>query len=227
MSTRRRQAPRSSPGGINEDEKKILGFIRSKQGMGTTIYEITVGTSIQRPLVNKATTSLKKSKLIKEVSKHFLAVEFEPCKELKGGDWYVDGALDVSKIEDLKEICVKILEMPKHKVVTLDVMCSCFGKLIRGEDKLTRDQTKDILDNLVLDNVIMEVKSNIGLSEHSAMRIGEVRYELIGKKSGGGEARAGAFASIPCGACPHIGLCTPDGAISPTTCVYYQKWLDF
>lgn len=68
---------------------------------------------------------------------------------------------------------------------------SCFDKLIRGEDKLTRDQTKHILDNLVLDNVIMEVKSNIGLSEHSAMRIGEVRYKLIGKKSGGGEARAG------------------------------------
>ncbi|WZZ84973.1 hypothetical protein YC2023_113552 [Brassica napus] len=224
MSTRRRPAaPRSSSSGMTENEKKILGFIRSKQGMGATKYEITAGTSIQQAFVTKATTSLKKSKLIKEVSnkggKHFLAVEFEPCKELQGGDWYVDGALDVSMIEDIKEICVNILERLerlKQKVVTL--------KASRDEYKLSRDQTKVILDNLVLDNVIMEVKSN-GSSEHSALRIGEVWYKLIGKKSGGGEARDGAFASIPCGACPHIGLCTPDGAISPTTCVYYQKWL--
>ena len=229
MSTRRRPAaPRSSSSGMTENEKKILGFIRSKQGMGATKYEITAGTSIQQALVTKATTSLKKSKLIKEVSnkggKHFLAVEFEPCKELQGGDWYVDGALDVSMIEDLKEICVNILERLKQKVVTLEVICSCFQKASRDEYKLSRDQTKVILDNLVLDNVIMEVKSNRS-SEHSALRIGEVCYKLIGKKSGGGEARDGAFASIPCGACPHIGLCTPDGAISPTTCVYYQKWL--
>lgn len=223
MSTRRRPAaPRSSSGGINEDEKKILGFIRSKQGMGATIYETAVATSIQQTLVKKATTSLKKSKLIKENkgTKHLLAVEFEPCKELQGGDWYVDGALDVAKIEGLKEICVEILQRAKQKVVPLDVICLCLEK------ELSREQTKEILDNLVLDNVIMEVKSNVS-SEHSAMRIGEVCYKLIGKKSGGGEARDGAFASMPCGGCPHIGLCTPDGVISPTTCVYYQKWLDF
>ncbi|CAG7860240.1 hypothetical protein BRARA_I00604 [Brassica rapa] len=226
MSTQRRPAaPRSSSTGMTEDTKKILGFIRSKQGMGATKYEITAGTSIQQALVTKATISLKKSKLIKEVSnkggKHFLAVEFEPCKELQGGHWYVDGALDVSMIEGLKEVCVKRIEQLKNEVVTLDVIYLCFKK-----DTLTREQIKEILDNLVLDNVIMEVKSN-GSSEHSALRIGEVCYKLIGKKSRGGEARDGAFASIPCGACPHIRLCTPHGAISPTTCVYYQKWLDF
>ena len=43
-------------------------------------------------------------------------IEFQPCKELTGGDWYIDGALDVSKIEGLKEICVNILERLMNKV---------------------------------------------------------------------------------------------------------------
>ena len=42
------------------------------------------------------------------------------------------------------------------------------------------------------------------------------------KKAGGGEARDGAFASVPCGACPHIGLCTPD-VISPATYVLISR----
>ncbi|KAI3835954.1 hypothetical protein MKW92_026982 [Papaver armeniacum] len=36
-----------------------------------------------------------------------------------------------------------------------------------------------------------------------------------------------ALASIPCGVCPRLNECTPDGIISPTTCVYFKKWLDF
>ncbi|KAF8049595.1 hypothetical protein N665_2173s0010, partial [Sinapis alba] len=101
MSKRKRPEPKSSSGGINEDEKNILGLIRSKKGMGATTFEMRSGTKIQPPLITRAITSLKKSNLIKEVPnmnnkgiKHFLAVEFEPCKELTGGDWYIDGALD-------------------------------------------------------------------------------------------------------------------------------------
>ncbi|KAJ0248686.1 Uncharacterized protein HA466_0157490 [Hirschfeldia incana] len=239
MSKRKRPEPKSSSGGgINEDEKNILGLIRSKQGKGATTFEMRSATKIQPTLVTRALASLKKSKLIKEVPnmnnkgiKHFLAVEFEPCKELTGGDWYIDGALDVSKIEGLKEICVRILEMlkRKEKVATFDAVYAYFDKDSgSGGDgeKLSREQIKEILKNLVLDNVVMEVKSN-GLSDFSATRIGEICYKLTGKKGGGAEARDGAFALVPCGACPHIGLCTPDGVISPSTCVYFQKWLDF
>ncbi|KAL0890564.1 hypothetical protein Bca101_014547 [Brassica carinata] len=236
MSKRKRPEPKSSASGINEDEKNILGLIRSKQGMGATTFEMRSGTKLQPSLVTRALASLKKSSLIKEVPnmnnkgiKHFLAVEFEPCKELTGGDWYIDGALDVSKIEGLKEICVKIIERSERlkKVVTFDVIYAYFDKEGNDADKLTREQIKEILKNLVLDNVVMEVKSSV-LGGFSSTRIGEVCYKLTGKKGGGGgEAREGAFALVPCGVCPHIGLCTPDGVISPTTCVYFQKWLDF
>lgn len=231
MSKRKRPDPKLSGGDINEQhEKKVLDMIRKKQGMGLTAFEVKLDKTIPPNMVTRLTTSLKKKGLIREVAnmnnkgyKHFIAIEFQPSKELTGGDWYIDGTLNLSKIEDLKAKCVMILERHKHRVVTLDVLCGYFVK----EEKLSVDETKEILKNLVLDNVIMEVKSN-GLNEFASTRIGEVCYRLTGKKAGNGEARAGAsFASIPCGACPSIGLCSPDGVISPTTCVYFQKWLDF
>ncbi len=36
-----------------------------------------------------------------------------------------------------------------------------------------------------------------------------------------------AFTDIPCGLCPVMDQCTDDGVISPATCVYYNKWLEF
>lgn len=230
MSKRKRPDPKSSGSNLNEPhEKLLLNLIRSSQEKGATMNELKRDKTIPATMITRLTTSLKKKNLIKEVAsmnnrgvKHFLAMEFEPGKELTGGEWYIDGTLNLSKIEDLKAKCIMILERHRHRVVTLEVMCGYFVK----EEKLSVEQTKEILKNLVLDNVIMEVKSN-GLNEFASTRIGEVCYKLTGKKSGNGEARAGAFASVPCGACPHIGLCSPDGVISPSSCVYFQKWLDF
>ncbi|GAB4831834.1 Coronatine-insensitive protein [Ancistrocladus abbreviatus] len=37
----------------------------------------------------------------------------------------------------------------------------------------------------------------------------------------------GHMAAIPCTVCSRINFCTPDGVISPSTCRYFDKWLDF
>ena len=36
-----------------------------------------------------------------------------------------------------------------------------------------------------------------------------------------------ALSAMPCGVCPVFEDCTPGGVISPATCVYIDKWLDF
>jgi DNA-directed RNA polymerase III subunit RPC6 len=36
-----------------------------------------------------------------------------------------------------------------------------------------------------------------------------------------------ALTSIPCGVCPVIEHCHDDGVVSPATCEYYNKWLQF
>ncbi|KIY91746.1 hypothetical protein MNEG_16218, partial [Monoraphidium neglectum] len=36
-----------------------------------------------------------------------------------------------------------------------------------------------------------------------------------------------ALTSLPCGRCPVADQCRDGGPISPQTCEYYEKWLDF
>jgi DNA-directed RNA polymerase III subunit RPC6 len=33
--------------------------------------------------------------------------------------------------------------------------------------------------------------------------------------------------TTPCGICPVIHACTEDGVISPRTCIYLPKWLEY
>ncbi|KAL7582147.1 hypothetical protein Lser_V15G46191 [Lactuca serriola] len=74
---------------------------------------------------------------------------------------------------------------------------------------------------MVLDNMIIDVNST-GLGEYHSIPIGNLCYRC---PSGGdldqGLRRTEAMVSIPYGVCPRIRECTPDGLISPTTCVYY------
>ncbi|KAL8509132.1 hypothetical protein ACS0TY_016359 [Phlomoides rotata] len=62
---------------------------------------------------------------------------------------------------------------------------------------------------MVLENEIMEVKST-GLGDYHSIPIGKICY-----RAGSGIPKGGRFASMPCGVCPVIGLCAPDGLISP------------
>ncbi|KAJ0446053.1 putative RNA polymerase Rpc34, winged helix-like DNA-binding domain superfamily [Helianthus annuus] len=89
----------------------------------------------------------------------------------------------------------------------------------------TSQQVSEILRSMVLDNMIIDVKST-GLGEYHSIPVGQVCYRCPPGDLNKGP-KTGALVSIPCGICPRIRECTPDGLISPTTCVYYTKWLDF
>ncbi|KAI6669285.1 hypothetical protein NL676_004170 [Syzygium grande] len=84
----------------------------------------------------------------------------------------------------------------------------------------------DIVRALVLDNDVVEMRSN-GLGEFASVPTGRMCYKCRRLPDAAKELRAGAMASIPCGVCPQMAHCTPGGIISPTSCEYYSKWLDF
>ncbi|KAJ6861933.1 DNA-directed RNA polymerase III subunit RPC6-like isoform X2 [Populus alba x Populus x berolinensis] len=181
-------------------------------------------------VVNKSLKALQVKKLIKEVvniqnkgRKHFMATEFEPSKEISGGAWYLEGSLDTEFIESLKQLCKRQIE--RRGVATLEEVTDSINSYPAFNVDVTKQQIEEILRTLILDNVIMEVKSN-GMGEFASIPFGEVCYKYISKVGLGGEPKAGALASIPCGVCPRISQCTPDGIISPKTCVYYQNgWI--
>ncbi|ONI36224.1 hypothetical protein PRUPE_1G576300 [Prunus persica] len=229
---KRKQPDSNSPSeSLTEHEKIVYNVIRSKQDMGIWTRDMKKEANLPDNLVGKSIKSLQAKNLIKEVvnvqskgRKHYMASEFEPSKELTGGDWYSNGTLDKYYITCVKDGFAKIIY--QLKVATLEGISDEVKKSGIFKTSFTRPQIEEILRVLVLDKRVTEVKST-GMGEFASFPVGKVCYKSISKGGTKREPKVGAMASIPCGVCPRISQCTPDGIISPRTCVYFTKWLDF
>ncbi|XP_006366884.1 DNA-directed RNA polymerase III subunit rpc6 [Solanum tuberosum] len=218
----------SSTQGLVDAEFVVLNVVKSKKNLGVWVADVKKEANIAPALVDKCLTSLVKKNLIKKVptiqnkaKKHYMAVEYEPSEELTGGAWYSEGKLDKEFITVLRETCLKVIGM--MKVATVEGIHD-FLKKRKVVECCTSQQVGEILNSMVLDDAIIEVKST-GLGEYHSIPIGSACYRIaVGDTSG--PKTIGPMASIPCGACPRISVCTPDGIISPKTCVYYTKWLN-
>ncbi|KAL4579124.1 hypothetical protein LXL04_015260 [Taraxacum kok-saghyz] len=215
---------------LPESERLVLNIIKSRKENAIVVTDLKKEAKLPQPIFNKCLKNLQASGLVKEVPhvqfkgrKHYISADFEPSEEVTGGAWYADGELDTDFIEVLKNTSIKIIR--KLKVVTDEGLYDFIkkNKVVRTE--CTSQQISEILRALVLDNMIIDVKST-GIGEYHGIPIGKICYRCpVGDL--GQSLKAGAMVSIPCGVCPRIRECTPGGLISPTTCVYYTKWLDF
>ncbi|GFP80581.1 DNA-directed RNA polymerase iii subunit rpc6 [Phtheirospermum japonicum] len=230
-SSLKRKRPETQPLGPTGDaESTILRLIKSVGDSGILLKDIKQESKVPDNMCTKVLKSLMGKNLIKEVvniknkgRKIYMAVEFEPSKELSGGDWYNNGELDKPFIDSLKKVCFGFIRT--QKVSTLDGVYLAVKKSGVVTVEIAKQQIGEIITSLVLDNEILEVKST-GLGDYYSIPMGTTCYRVA---SGGGAVRGpptGGFASIPCGACPRIRDCAVDGLISPSTCVYYTKWLD-
>ncbi|XP_047338806.1 DNA-directed RNA polymerase III subunit RPC6 [Impatiens glandulifera] len=213
-------------------ETTLLTIIKSKGDMGIFKGDLKREALLSDPMINKALKMLQAKELIKEVinirskgRKHYMAMEFEPSKELTGGTWYSEGKLDKTFIDSLRTTCYRIIS--KMKVASGETISDFIKKNKITTVECTTGQVNEILRSMVLDNEIFEIKSN-GMGECHSIPIGMVCYRVATgvslNKQGGS---VGAMASVPCGVCTRISKCTPDGVISPKSCAYFQKWLDF
>ncbi len=72
-------------------------------------------------------------------------------------------------------------------------------------------------------NVLLyDAKIEVFRDPREDLMSGEVRYKL--RKS---VSHFNHLTSMPCGTCPVFDVCSDGGSISPATCVYMAKWLDF
>jgi DNA-directed RNA polymerase III subunit RPC6 len=184
--------------------------IRKKLLMGPNI-----ATKVVRSLVGR--------RLLKEVSdvrhrsrKIFMATDFQPSAEITGGTWYHDGRLDTDAVTTARRCCQAQVE--RLGAATAQMI---HHGILKDDPRAgyTIDKIRDIIKTMVLDKVLEEVKST-GTGEFTAVRAGTMCYRLVT-----GAPQGGMMEGIPCGVCPRIDECSPEGVISPSTCVYYYKWL--
>ncbi|KAL6141020.1 hypothetical protein ACLB2K_059311 [Fragaria x ananassa] len=220
----------SQSGSLTEHESKLYDAIRSKTDMGMSVQDLRRETGLQTNLFTKAIKTLQAKQLIKEVKnfdnktrKHYMATEFEPSKEITGGAWYDNGQFDTDFIKVVKRELVKVIY--DQKIATLEGISNAISKKKFLTVNLSTQELKQILEALVLDNEVLKVVST-GMGEFVGIKAGKDCYKCC-KRGVRGEPNLASMASIPCGVCPRINQCTPDGIISPTTCEYFKKWLDF
>jgi hypothetical protein len=67
--------------------------------------------------------------------------------------------------------------------------------------------------------------------ESTEQVVGEVddnHWVYVANRPSEGDGPVGnAWTDVPCGKCPVFEFCKEGGPISPTNCVYYQRWLEF
>ncbi|WVZ79495.1 hypothetical protein U9M48_027067 [Paspalum notatum var. saurae] len=203
-----------------ERQMYILIFEAGSKGMW--MQDIRRKLMLGPQIATKVSRNLVSSKLVREVSdvrhrskKIFMAAEFEPSAEITGGTWYHDGRLDSDAVAAARRSCKAQVE--RLGVATAQMI---HNGILRDNPNAgyTINKIRDIVNTMVLDKVLEEVKST-GEGEFSSIRSGTVCYRVAWAAEGG------MMEGIPCGVCPRIDECSPEGVISPSTCVYYKKWL--
>ncbi|KAK8936338.1 hypothetical protein KSP39_PZI013561 [Platanthera zijinensis] len=211
---------------LPENEKKLYDLIWSKESLGIWTADMKRETGLTNTAVTKALKSLQAKNFIKDVvnihnkgKKFYMAVEFEPSKEISGGSWYANGSLDLEFIRVLREQCRK--HVASLKSATIEDVCQSIKDSGIFKMECTMQQIKEIMGAMVLDKEIQELTSS-GDGEFSHIPAGRKCYRR--SRAGAGSTQ-GYLTSVPCGVCLRIDDCSPDGIISPRTCVYYNKWL--
>ncbi|KAJ0977444.1 hypothetical protein J5N97_012918 [Dioscorea zingiberensis] len=224
----RAESEKDRPPGLNENEKSIYMLIKSREGMGISQPDIRSAISLDIRTLNKVLDSLQTKQFIKMVNsarnkraKIYMDFHCQPSSELSGGHWFTDGHFDEALVGAVRHSCLTLIKT--LGVVTVDDLISSINKRNIVVGGVTRAQIDDILQSLKVDGVVDELRSS-GIGDFSRVPVGKVCYKIVADKK---QPLVGAMASIPCGVCPRITECTPDGIISPDTCVYYQNWLGF
>lgn len=209
------------------DEVTILNLINSKKDLGIWVRHIKYESKLADVIVNKSVKSLLAKNLIKEVKniqnksgKYYMGVEFEPSKEISGGDFYTEGKLDKEFLQVLRKVCLKYIRL--QKVATVEGVLNNLKKERVVTFDISSQQVAEVLNSMVLDNDIMEVKST-GIGDFHSIPLGKMCFRVASVIAKTG--RMGDFAKLPCGACPVTSICAIDGVISPSKCVYYNSWL--
>ncbi|XP_020082463.1 DNA-directed RNA polymerase III subunit RPC6 isoform X1 [Ananas comosus] len=212
--------------GLSDAERMILEAIRSKENMGIWTFDLKKLTNLPRGVFDKALRLLQQKGLIKCVvsihnksRKMYVAREFEPAKEISGGTWYSQGSLNQEFISDVRSKC--LAQVTRLRIATIEDVWKGIQMSRDSKADFTLQQIKEIVQAMVLDKELEEVKST-GDGDFSAVPAGRPCYRRFERRA----PIAGALSAIPCGVCPRISECTPDGVISPNTCIYFTKWLE-
>uniref|UniRef100_A0A7S0UN05 DNA-directed RNA polymerase III subunit RPC6 n=1 Tax=Polytomella parva TaxID=51329 RepID=A0A7S0UN05_9CHLO len=213
------------------EELLVYQEIQKGGSRGVWTKDLRRKTNLTQPIVTKILKTLESRRLIKDVKnvnnpsrKLYMLYELEPSNEVTGGAWYTENQFDAEFIDVLREACYRYIVMEKD--VTVNRVADFIRSRGFSKVDLRVEDIKTILYTLVCDGIVDVIDPDeldatgggTGANDDD-----EEHYRPAALKG----AKSTPLTDTPCGTCPVFDECRAGGLISPSTCVYFEKWLEF
>lgn len=217
--------------GLASEDLLVYQIIQQSGNSGIWTKELKQRSNLPQAQITKIFKSLEARKLIKAVKsvsqqnrKVYMLFELEPSREITGGAWYTEHEYDAEFINVLREQCEKFI-VAQGKV-TLDQVSDFVEKTKLSHVELGKEEVLQIVNTLVYDGKVDEIKDE---SQDDGMGKADEDFQPITfyTRAALPVPESNAYTDIPCGVCPVINECRPDGLINPSSCEYMTAWLNF
>lgn len=210
--------------GLTTDERFVYQLVEQASTMGIWTRDIKRRSNLPQNRINKCLKTLDERRLIKSVKavsnasrKMYMLYDLEPAREVTGGPWYDGERFDSTFADAVGRATCKFIR-ERGAATVLEV-----SEFIKQEQITTEELTLEDISNLL---GALEYDGHLewtpDLDSRGRPRLGGGRYTLAPSRIPASTALTGA----PCGVCPVIDQCVEGGKVSPSTCAYFQTWLE-
>jgi DNA-directed RNA polymerase III subunit RPC6 len=146
--------------GLDQNHHHVYGLIEESKNVGIWHRDLKEKSKLQQHVLAPILKALENKKLIKNVKsiqfksrKVYMAYDMEPAKEVSGGTFHRDGALDQELISSLREHCMTFVNS-QNEAVGLANVHSWVSQTGTSDKQLTESDVRDIMNTLVLDHKV-------------------------------------------------------------------------
>jgi DNA-directed RNA polymerase III subunit RPC6 len=213
--------------GLGPEQILVYQICERAGNKGIWTRDIKTAANVPQHTLTKTLKTLEQRSLLKSVrsvtsksKKLYMLFDTIPAKEITGGPWYTDQEFDSEFLEALCNFIVQFVKSHPQGMCDIDAINDQVRISGISKVELSIDELELVLQTLVYDGRLEDVKSSVLILTNKAASSGKTIYKASKKIMASSH-----LTESPCGACPVIAQCTPGGIISPTTCQYFQEWL--
>lgn len=236
--------------GSDREEKVVYKVVEEAGNKGIWIRDIRIKSGLVLTALNKILKNLESKKLIKAVKsvsaskkKVYMLYNLEPDRSVTGGAWYSEQEFESEFVDVLNQQCHRFL---LKKLAVAKDTAGGDPLLEKNASFASSKEVWEFIKKLGISKVQLSVE-DIEMILNTLIYDGKVERTVV---CGSGSGLAGSSRSaspgedlvnlyraieplidsaglmrIPCGTCPVIHNCYEGGAVSPSTCQYFKKWL--
>lgn len=217
--------------GLDASDRLVYDIIAKCGTAGATKRDMRVRTNIRNVSeVKQIVDRLMARRLVKEVKsvqarnkRIYILAELDPSPQHTGGPWYNDDQqYDIEFIDALYAQILAFLKRRTHVAYTsVHQVTTYLASIKLCNEPLAVHDIRTLMTTMLYDGVIEQPPCNAPSPQVTDQAHSSRDYfrPVVTTPS------VDHLTSVPCGRCPLLRDCSPDGVISPASCIYISEWL--